>query len=280
LLQTANDARLVANPNVVVEDNQTAEWKSVSEIPYQQITQSELGGQIGTTSFKEAGITLRVRPTIAGDGTVEMVVEPEFSRLAGFTPGENQPIIDTRKATTTVRVCNRQTLVLSGLRQRSDTGEFNGIPVLKDVKLIGPLFRSRDTTVRESELVVFLMPEIVDYNEDLQMREAVALETIGCRLDAIPAAEGCGNGMGGYGNCAGGELMSLPPVEESTGGRGDTTPAAEPLPAAGPETDNGAAPLRPTFEARFRADDGSPLRGQPATEPEKKPSRWRRMFRS
>ena len=131
-----------------------------------------------------------------------MIVEPEFSRLAGFTPQDNQPIIDTRKATTTVRVANRQTLVLSGLRQRSDTGEFNGIPFLKDVKYVGPLFRSRDTNVRESELIVFIMPEIVGYDEELDCREAAALETIDCRLDAIPPAEGCG-GMGcGADGCA------------------------------------------------------------------------------
>jgi general secretion pathway protein D len=274
LLQTANDARLLANPNVVVEDNEEAVWKSVSEIPYQQITQSELGGQIGTTAFKEAGITLTVRPTIAGDGTVEMWVTPEFSRLAGFTPQENQPIIDTRKATTTVRVCNRQTLVLSGLRQRSDTGEFNGIPFLKDVKYIGPIFRSRDTNVRESELIVFLMPEIVGFDEDMSMREAVALETVNCRLDAIPPAEGCGPGLAD--GCAGCE--PLPSVEDGATPADGAPSASEPLPP--PPTSNNA-PLRPAYEARFRATGGTSLRPQPAAKsaPEKKPA-WRRMFRS
>jgi general secretion pathway protein D len=268
LLQTANDARLLAKPNVVVEDNETAIWKSVSEIPYQQITQSELGGQIGTTAFKEAGITLSVRPVIAGDGTVEMVVEPEFSRLAGFTPQENQPIIDTRKATTTVRVANGQTLVLSGLRQRSDTGEFNGIPFLKDIKYIGPIFRSRDTNVRESELIVFLMPEIVGYNEDMTMREAAALETINCRIEQIPPAEGCGGGCGadGCAGSAGGELVPLPPIEES-------------LPAPAPQATEGSAPLRTAYDARFRAEPGAPTRPQATVaKPAKKPSAWKKAW--
>jgi general secretion pathway protein D len=274
LLQTANDARLLANPNVVVEDNEEAVWKSVSEIPYQQITQSELGGQIGTTAFKEAGITLTVRPNIAGDGTVEMFVTPEFSRLAGFTPQENQPIIDTRKATTTVRVSNRQTLVLSGLRQRSDTGEFNGIPFLKDVKYVGSLFRSRDTNVRESELIVFLMPEIVGFDEDMSMREAVALETVNCRLDAIPPAEGCGPGL--MDGCA--DCEPLPPVDAGAVPLDGAPAASEPLPP--PATQNNA-PLRPTYEARFRATGGTSLRPQPTTEkPPEKKSAWRRMFGS
>jgi general secretion pathway protein D len=278
LLQTASDARLLANPNVVVEDNEEAVWKSVSEIPYQQITQSELGGQIGTTAFKEAGITLAVKPNIAGDGTIEMFVTPEFSRLAGFTPQENQPIIDTRKATTTVRIANRQTLVLSGLRQRSDTGEFNGIPYLKDVKFVGPLFRSRDTNVRESELIVFIMPEIVDYEEDMTMREAVALETVNCRLDAIPPAEGCEAAGCGPDDCAGAELVPLPSVD------GEALPAAEtmlpPSPPA-PTAASGSA-MRPAYEARFRATNGTALRppASQAPAPEKKPSAWKRMFGS
>lgn len=273
LLQSANDARLLANPNVVVKDNETAKWESVTEIPYQQISQSELGGQIGTTAFKKAGIILNVRPTIAGDGTVEMFVEPEFSRLAGFTPQDNQPIIDTRKATTTVRITNRQTLVLSGLRQRSDTGEFNGIPFLKDVKFVGPLFRSRDTNVRESELIVFLMPEIVDYNEDLTMREAVALETIRCRLDAIPPAEGC-EGAGGPGCCGGGVLTPLPPLEQELA-PGEVLEAPLPAPQSG-----SAPPLRPGFDNRFRAKNGTSLRPAPEVKEAKKPSTWNRIFGS
>lgn len=300
LLQTANDARLLADPNVTVMDNEEAICKSITEIPYQQITQSELGGQIGTTAFKEAGVTLRVRPTIAGDGTIAMVVAPEFSRLAGFTPGENQPIIDSRQATTTVRVANRQTVVLSGLRQRSDTGEFNGIPFLKDVKYIGPIFRSRDTNVRESELIVFIMPEIVPYDDQPSCRQFQALETVECRLDHIPAAEGCGP-MGAGCDAT---LKELPPVEMAPGPPMPATPGAPmpypttsdapmpstPMPIApppGPPAPAGTnSHMRPPYEARYRADGPNDLRrhvrpgGQAAAAPPAKKSTWQRMFGS
>lgn len=256
-LQNANDARLLADPNVTVLDNEQAEMKSVSEIPFQQITQSELGGQIGTTAFKEAGITLRVRPRIAADGTIEMTVEPEFSRLAGFTPQENQPIIDTRSTVTQVRVANRQTVVISGLRQRSDNGEFNGIPWLKDVKYVGSLFRSRDTNVRESELIVFLTPEIVDYQDNSAPREFAAEETATCRLARIPVAEGCGPDGFTSGGCAELRVEPLPPVDETT------TPFA-------PEAAPPLAPLRPSYEQRFRATGELDARRQ-GLQPEREP---------
>lgn len=190
-LQQANDARLLADPNVAVLENEEAIFQSVSEIPYQQLTQTQQGGQIGTTAFKDAGITLRVRPKIAADGTIEMQVAPEFSRLAGFTPVDNQPIIDRRTASTVLRIANKQTVVIGGLRERRDVGDFKGIPYLKDVKVVGRLFRSRDTDVRESELVVFICPEIIHYADAPRLRQQMVADTVRCRLDQIPEAEGC-----------------------------------------------------------------------------------------
>ena len=272
-LQTAKDARLLADPNVTVEENEKAIMSSVQEIPFQQITQSELGGQIGTTAFKPVGITLDVTPQIAADGTVKMVVSQEFSRVAGFTETDNQPIVDSRIASTSVRVANKQTIVIGGLRQRSDTGDFNGVPFLKDVRVIGPLFRSRDTNVRESELIVFIQPEIVDYDQVMSSREFMACETIDCRLNKIPFAEGCsGQSCGPYS-----EPMPFPSIESEP---------VDQIPAEGVQQGpvnltSGSDSLRKDFDDRYRtASDSAPLR-QTVSEKQKasKPSPWKRMFR-
>ena len=190
-LQQAEDSRLLADPNVTVIDNETALVESISEIPFQQLTQTGAGGNIGTTAFKEVGIKLDVTPKIANDKTIDLTVIPEFSRLAGFTPGDNQPITETRRATTRVRIRNGQTLMIAGLRQRTDVGDFSGIPLLKDIRYFGYLFRARDTQIEESELVVFITPEIVGYSDPLGHRDRLTSDTVGCRLDRIPAAEGC-----------------------------------------------------------------------------------------
>lgn len=244
-LQNAKDARLLADPHVTVEENETANMDSVTEIPFQQLTQSALGGNIGTTAFKKVGIKLQVTPQIASDGTVKMLVSQEFSRVNGFTENDKQPIIDARIASTSVRVANRQTVVIGGLRQRSDTGDFNGVPFLKEVPLVGPLFRSRSTNVRESELIVFIQPEIVDFDHILNYRESLANDTINCRLDAIPPAEGCRNcpQFGGNGNCP----VPLPAID------GDSCAEGEAISEAVQQT-QATSDLRPDFDARFRAD--------------------------
>lgn len=195
-IQNANDSRLLANPNVTVMDNEAANFEAVQEIPYQQLTQTSNGGNLGTTAFKDAGIKLDVTPKIATDGTIELIVRPEFSSLNGFTPNDNQPIINTRSTSTTVRIANGQTLVIGGMRQRTDVGSFSGVPGVKDVRFIGHLFRSRSTNIRESELVVFITPKIVGYSDPLDCRNQIVRDTVDCRLDRIPRAEGCPPGCG------------------------------------------------------------------------------------
>jgi general secretion pathway protein D len=267
-LQNARDARLLADPFVVVAENEDALFQSVSEIPYQQLTETSAGGQIGTTAFKEAGITLRVRPKISADGTVEMEVAPEFSTLTGFTPGDNQPIIDRRTATTTLRVANKQLVVIGGLRQRVDVGDFKGVPHLKDWKYVGRLFRARDTTVRESELVVFIVPEIVGYSPPLNPREQLVADTIGCRLDGIPRAEGCPPPCGGAVGCdvAGGPAMRrLPPTGNQVA---VLLPPANTPGAQSSSADAVRSGLRPPYADRYRASGGLDGRRQRVVERE------------
>ena len=217
-LERKANSRLLADPSIVAMDSEPVEISSVTEIPYQQLTQTSQGGNIGTTAFREAGVKLKVTPHVADDGTIAMFVSPEFSLLSGFTEGEQpQPIIDRRAATTVVRAANEQTIVIGGLRQRSDTGEFTGVPYLKDIKYIGALFRSRSRSVRESELVVFLTPQLITPLECLRPREQAAYATGTCNLDLIPPGEGCPPcSLPGASGTSGPEYISAP-LPESVG---------------------------------------------------------------
>lgn len=175
-LNEARDTKLLADPNVVVRNHDSAMIEIVTEVPYQQLTEGLEGGSIGTTAFREAGVTLSVTPHIARDGTISLVVNPKFSALVGFTEQDEQPIIDRREAKTTVRVANSQTFVLGGLRQKTRINERTGVPWLKDRKYVGKFFRFRQDTYRESELLVFLTPELVSTSGNHRPRERVAEE--------------------------------------------------------------------------------------------------------
>lgn len=186
-LETGKDTRLLADPNVIVMNHEEALIEIVTEVPFQQLTQGGIVGSFGTTAFREAGVKMLVTPHIAEDNTVSLLINPRFSVLTGFTDGEQQaPIIDRREAKTTVRVENLQTLVLGGLRQRTRTVEQSGIPGLRNIPYAGWLFRWERQTARESELLVFITPELVCYDHGGTQREACTDHTLIEELDLTP----------------------------------------------------------------------------------------------
>lgn len=186
-LETGKDTRLLADPNIIVMNHEEAKIEIVTEVPFQQLTEGGIVGSFGTTNFREAGVMLLVTPHIADDETIAMAINPRFSILTGFSEGPQQaPIIDRREAKTTVRVENMQTLVLGGLRQRTRTVERSGIPGLKDIPYAGRLFRWDRQTARESELLVFITPELVCYDYGGTQRESCTDHSLIEELELTP----------------------------------------------------------------------------------------------
>ncbi|MGI8982618.1 MAG: type II secretion system protein GspD [Pirellulaceae bacterium] len=185
-LAQSKDSRLLSDPSVIVYDQETATFEAVTEIPYQQLTQGLGGGSIGTTAFREAGTTLTVTPQISGDQTIRMDINPRFSILAGLTPETNQPIIDRRETRTVIRVQNGGTIVIGGLRQRSAIKNMSKVPYLGDIKHIGHLFRDKQATVRESELIVFITPTVIDMGYVGTPRQVCNYNSALPELDTIP----------------------------------------------------------------------------------------------
>jgi type IV pilus secretin PilQ/predicted competence protein len=163
------DAKLLANPRVLVLDNEKASIRIVSEIPYQQLQESQLGGRIGATAFREVGVELEVTPHLAArDGLIRMHLKPKFSvvtgevQVAGIGVTYPQPVVDKREADTKLLVRSGQTVVLGGLRKTLTSKQVNKIPLLGDIPLAGALFRYSGDEVTYSELLVFITPKIVE----------------------------------------------------------------------------------------------------------------------
>jgi len=159
------NAKLLANPRILVLDNEKAQIKITSEIPYQELTQTSGGGNIGTTSFKDAGVALEVVPHLTRDDMIRLNLRPTFSVKSGDVTLEGRtypvPIIDKREAETTLLVKDGQTVVLGGLRKKDVNKTVNKIPLLGDIPIICYLFRFEGESTINSELVVFVTPSIV-----------------------------------------------------------------------------------------------------------------------
>jgi type IV pilus assembly protein PilQ len=162
------DAKLLANPRVLVLDNEKATIKIISEIPYQELTESALGGSIGTTAFREVGVELDVTPHLTREDMIRLRLKPKFSvvtgevMVAGVGVSYPQPVVDRREADTTLLIGSGQTVVLGGLRKKEATKQVNKVPLLGDLPLVGLLFRFTGEDTVTSELVVFITPRIIE----------------------------------------------------------------------------------------------------------------------
>ena len=171
-IQQQDAAKLLANPRILVLDNETASFKAIEEIPYQRLQQ---GGyqSFGTTEFKEVGVELEVTPHLATNGLIRLHIIPVFSvqvdsveittiGTGGASITSPQPVVDKREANTIALVRDGQTVVIGGLRKQTVNQLVSKVPVLGDIPLLGWLFSFEGEETVNSELVVFITPRIIE----------------------------------------------------------------------------------------------------------------------
>jgi len=181
MLHSQTDAKLLANPRVLVLDNETATFKIVREIPYTDQT-ATTGATMAQTRFKDVGVQLQVTPHIARVGMIRLHIVPEFSvaekQERNPITGELEvPSVNTRKVDTRALVKDGRTVVMGGLRKQETTKGIDKMPLLGDIPLLGNLFRYETETEITSEVVVFITPRIIT--------EAVLSETEVRQLETI-----------------------------------------------------------------------------------------------
>jgi len=159
LLQQKKKIKILASPRVMVVSGKTASIKAVEEIPYNEIVDTSFGGTMSSTRFKEVGVTLDVGATITDDDHIHVTIDATQNVATGESATE-VPIIDTRNAKTELLLKDGQIVVMGGLRRKEIHKQVKQIPILGDIPLIGLLFRSTNTIVTNSELIIFLSPHV------------------------------------------------------------------------------------------------------------------------
>ncbi len=128
-------------------------------------------GALTSTEFKEVGVKLDVKAILVDANSIFLTVDAEQNVKTGESNTE-VPIVDTRKAHTSLLLEDGQVVIIGGLRRQERTEEIDQIPILGDLPIIGALFKSTNTIVKNSELIVFLSPHI--YKGEPISKEAMA----------------------------------------------------------------------------------------------------------
>jgi len=178
-LATAGLATVLARPNVTAVSGETASFFSGGEYPL------PAGFEDGAIIFeyKKYGVLLDFVPTIIDSGRIMLTVRPEVSQRSDTdsltVTGIDIPVINVRRAETTVEVGDGESIVIAGLYRDQSEAVEAGLPVVKDIPLLGMLFGSQSVRSNATELIVVVtarlttattMPRTTDWDRQMPGR--------------------------------------------------------------------------------------------------------------
>ena len=154
-IESSNKGKIIAHPEVTTLDNVEAYIQMGQKIPIKQFDPS--GNTIIT--FYDVGTKLRVTPHVTSESRILLHLSPERSSYQ-FDP--NGVVINTQHAETNVVVENGETAVIGGLTNQENKTINTGLPILKDIPVIGFLFGYEKKEVITRDLVIFVTPTIIE----------------------------------------------------------------------------------------------------------------------
>jgi general secretion pathway protein D len=185
-LASKSRVRVLSSPHVLALNNEEARILVGSEVPFSQSTRTGLTEVVDRiVQYRNVGTQLTIIPRINQDGYVSVRLLQEVSTLTNQTLAAalDAPVITVREAETSAIVRDGQTIVIGGLIGETQDKFESGVPVLKDIPLLGLAFKSTSNRYTRSELAIFVTPKVVYTDEDA----ARVLEEERSRLRGVSA---------------------------------------------------------------------------------------------
>ncbi len=225
----ADDQRvsILSTPRLMVKSGEEASIDVGTEVPIitsrntsPQQTEGT-SGLLQSIQYRKTGIILSITPTVYSDGRVDLEISQEVSEALPLGEGDDigSPSIFNRTVETSLSLRDGGSVVIGGLMSTRQTNTDSGIPFLKDVPVLGNLFKSQAKRHNKTELVLMIVPYIIGSDQ---------------RANEITRA--IGNEL---------ELLELPPVgqlgEREPRGPAGTAPAIIPTTEPNPAAPSGAS---------------------------------------
>jgi len=164
------NARILNQQTLWTKDNEEADFFRGDIIAFTtDISVSEVGGRVTSGfEFEQVGMTLRVRPNITPEKDVDMRINMMLSQLTSDVVNE-QPVRTEMDTETSLIVEDGETIMLGGMLFQEDSTIERKIPLFGDIPLLGGLFRHYEVVKANSEVLVFVTPDVID-EDPSQMR--------------------------------------------------------------------------------------------------------------
>jgi pilus assembly protein CpaC len=158
LMVQNGDAVILAEPTLACRSGGTARFIAGGELPIP--TAGALGQS--SVSFKEYGVKFDVSPVVSESGVIAARIATEISSINFDVAVKDVPGLSKRRAETEVNLRQNETLVIAGLLTEEGSRTVDRLPGAADLPVLGSLFRSRLFRDRQTELVVFVTPRLVE----------------------------------------------------------------------------------------------------------------------
>jgi len=168
LMESETKGRIVSSPKIITQNNQSASI-STEDVKYFLVNPPAQAGAVNqppTLQSVPAGISMKVTPRVTNDGSISMDISIQKGSFQAQADPTQPPPTSTSNIETKVLVANGSTIVVGGMFTTSSGLSESGIPFLKDLPLIGWLFRSSyNPNSSKNELVVFITPRVINQEE-------------------------------------------------------------------------------------------------------------------
>lgn len=182
LLEKNGSALTLASPRLSARSGGLAELTVGGQVP---VVTSSINGP--SVEYKEFGIMLNISPQIYGSDRIAAKVMAEISQLDKANQVGEYPAFKTRRTDNEVQLRVGETLVLSGLVSREDQRTYEGLMWLKDIPILGPFFRNKSFKGGQTELVIFITPELMTgIGSNVNQREVERATRMTERFDKTP----------------------------------------------------------------------------------------------
>jgi type IV pilus assembly protein PilQ len=165
LLETESKGKIISSPKVVTQNKQKAILRSTRTEAYLVVTGA---GDTSTTGAEtaEAVLNLEVTPQITNEGSISMQLAITKEDFAERVSAQLPPNKTGNSVETNVLVENGGTIVIGGVYEYSKRETISGVPYLKDIPLLGWLFRNQyQPQTSKKEVMIFVTPRIINQEE-------------------------------------------------------------------------------------------------------------------
>jgi general secretion pathway protein D len=170
-LNSYTATKILANPSLVVLDNQIAALQVGQQVPITTGSANILNTATAASNtvfnsitYQNTGIILSLRPHIHANGNVNLEIDQQISACVNCNPNSPNltPSFTDRHVKSSIQVANGQTVLLAGLIQEEHDKARDGIPGLDQIPILGEAFATGNTNaVIRTELIIFIRPQII-----------------------------------------------------------------------------------------------------------------------